>query len=780
VVKVITYGSRSLKPSEKNYSTYKLEFLALRWAVTKKFHDYLYGSSFTITTDHNPLIYVLTPAKLDATGNRWMAELATYDFTISYKPGKANLDADALSRIPRTSEAEETCRITPDLFQGICAGLEENDACGVEALCATVSAVQHINPTTEMTRPKFDIVEEQAKDPDISRIKLFVSSKRLPSSGECVQESSLVRSLLREWNQLQIHDGILCRLKSNGEHEIKQVILPQQLRETVFSILHSDMGHPGRDKTLELFKSRFYWPGMATDVEQRIKRCPRCIRSKAPHPPQVAPINPIMITHPLELVCVDFLSLEESRGGVGNILVITDHFTKFAQAIPTRNQTAQTTARVLYEQFIVHYGIPARIHSDQGRNFESNIIKHLCDILKIQKSRTTPYHPMGNGLVERMNRTLLTMLRTLTEEKKSNWKAYVPALVQAYNCTKHDTTGYSPFFLMFGRNPRLPVDVVLDIPSSWFEEVDHRDYASQLCERLDYTFKLVLAASSKSAAKQKTYQPTVRGVMPQVGDLVLIKNVGLKGKHKLADRWKSDVYKIVDKPNPELPVFTVQLESGKGPKKVLHRNLLLLLLLPMQEVEKTGTDNYVPKPKPKLKQQPNADLPTSSDSEETDEDEIILVPGMPGIDSAEVENDVSDIEIQADSEVLDAITPPISENNDGDVENTHEISQEQLEEVSEHEIMEDVVRRSESDNSEPGEQGSTPSSSTGQPGLPVETHEATRQSTRERRRPAWFGDFEVGKVQADWERKVSVLMQLAERYPAQSASICQTIIQLMT
>ena len=156
------------------------------------------------------------------------------------------------------------------------------------------------------------------------------------------------------------------------------------------------------------------------------------------------------------------------------------------------------------------------------------------------------------------------------------------------------------------------------------------------------------------------------------------------------------------------------------------------------------------------------------------------MPGVPGIDSAEVENDVSDIAIQADPEVLDAITPPISENNDGDVENTHEISQEQLEEVSEHEIMEDVVRRSESDNSEPGEQGSTPSSSTGQPGLPVETHEATRQSTRERRRPAWFGDFEVGKVQADWERKVSVLMQLAERYPAQSASICQTIIQLMT
>ena len=130
---------------------------------------------------------------------------------------------------------------------------------------------------------------------------------------------------------------------------------------------------------------------------------------------------------------MDFLSLEQSKGGHQSILVITDHFTRYAQAVPTKNQTARTTAHALFETFIVHYGIPRRIHTDQGANFESHVIKELCTLTGMQKSRTTSYHPMGNGTWERFNRTLLNMLGTLEEHQKANWRAYVPTLVHAYN-----------------------------------------------------------------------------------------------------------------------------------------------------------------------------------------------------------------------------------------------------------------------------------------------------------------------------------------------------------
>ena len=157
---------------------------------------------------------------------------------------------------------------------------------------------------------------------------------------------------------------------------------------------------------------------------------------------------------------MDFLKLEPS-GGIENILVITDHFTKYAQAFPAQNQTAKTTAKLLFENFFVHFGFPARIHSDQGRNFESSLIKQLCRLTGIQKSRTTPYHPMSNGQAERFNSTLLNMLGTLNPPQKLDWKSHVSSLVHAYNCTCHDTTGYSPYFLMLGRNPLIAVDLVL-------------------------------------------------------------------------------------------------------------------------------------------------------------------------------------------------------------------------------------------------------------------------------------------------------------------------------
>ena len=139
----------------------------------------------------------------------------------------------------------------------------------------------------------------------------------------------------------------------------------------------------------------------------------------------------------MELLAMDFLSIERGKGGYENILVVTDSFTKYAWAFPTRNQKATTVAKLLWEKVLMNYGFLQRLHSDQGKDFDSRLIKELCKVANIEKTRTTPYHPQGNGQTERFNRTLLGMLGTLDADKKAAWPDYVPSLVHAYNCTKH-------------------------------------------------------------------------------------------------------------------------------------------------------------------------------------------------------------------------------------------------------------------------------------------------------------------------------------------------------
>ena len=213
---------------------------------------------------------------------------------------------------------------------------------------------------------------------------------------------------------------------------------------------------------------------------------------------------------------------------------------------------------MLFDNFIVHYGFPARIHSDQGQCFESNLLKELCTIADVEKSRTTTYHPMGNDQVERFNQTLLQMLGTLEESKKSDWKAHVPSLVHAYNSTFHDSTGYSPYFLMFGRHPRLAIDTFFGLTPDVLAAKTQTEYVRKLRQRLSFAYQKASREARTSAAHHKSrYDLKTRGSVLEPGDCVLVRNVGIRGKHKLADRWEHKPYIVKEKPNPDIPVYVV-------------------------------------------------------------------------------------------------------------------------------------------------------------------------------------------------------------------------------
>jgi len=418
--KVISYASRVLNKSEKNYSAFKLEFLALKWAVTEKFSDYLTGSHFTVLTDNNPLTYILTSAKLDATGQRWASALCHYDFNIYYRAGWKNTDADGMSRFPYEkiidSENTERFAIRNETVKAICSVIM---APYIETLpVASINILDIIEEPGQVLAQKemTDIRNAQRDDKLIEKWRRAVLDDKIPET--YMKGDDL--TMKKQFRKFKMKRGILFRQVLDEGNTIEQLVVPQGYREEILKGIHNDMGHPGQERTMRLIRDRFYWPGVASDVTEWISKCDRCLRRKSKI--DKAPLVNIHTSYPLELVCMDFLSLEPSKGNFGNILIITDHYTKFAKAIPTKNQTAKTTAEALYNNFIVNFGIPTRLHSDQGANFESNIIAELCRIMNIKKSHTTPYHPQGNAGPERFNRTLLSMLGTLEDEQKSDWK----------------------------------------------------------------------------------------------------------------------------------------------------------------------------------------------------------------------------------------------------------------------------------------------------------------------------------------------------------------------
>ena len=199
---------------------------------------------------------------------------------------------------------------------------------------------------------------------------------------------------------------------------------------------------------------------------------------------------------PMELVFLDNLSLERSKCGHKNILVITDHFVRYAQAIPLQNQMAKTTTRMLFDNFILHYGFPARIHSVKGQNFEYHLIKELCQISRVELSRTTPYRPMGNGQVERFSQTLLKMLGTLEEHQNGVLKSHIPTL--AYNATFHNSSGFFPYFIMFWRHQRLAIDAFLGLIPDTLPSTKSTEYGRKLGQCLDSAYRKAQERAEKN------------------------------------------------------------------------------------------------------------------------------------------------------------------------------------------------------------------------------------------------------------------------------------------
>jgi hypothetical protein len=257
----------------------------------------------------------------------------------------------------------------------------------------------------------------------------------------------------------------------------------------------------------------------------------------------------------------------------------------------------------------------------------SHLIKELCKLTGTKKSRTTPYNSMRNGKTERFNRTLLEMLGTLEPKKKRNLKAHVGPLVHAYNCTRHNSTNQSPYFLMFGRQPKLPIYLAFGLITEK-ERKPHTKYIQEIRKRLVQACKLASETSIKAQTKQKEgYDLRTKGAIIEPGDRVLVRIVAFDNKHKISDRWENDTYIVLKKQYLDIPVFTVQKENGQGRIRTLHRNLLL----PVAYISHTPDDEQpkpIPKPRTRFQKKQRKHTPMSSDesnSSSSEEDYILVI-----------------------------------------------------------------------------------------------------------------------------------------------------------
>ncbi len=527
-VRPIAYGSRSLRPTERNtsnYSSMKLEFLALKWAMTEKFREYLLGHKCVVFTDNNPLSY-LTSAKLGAMEQRWASQLASFDFEIKYRSGRSNRNADALSRqsFSGTGVVHELCPAV-----AVPVALQQANQGRLVTLVNQVTSF----PCTSSS----DMGTRQVADPVIGELLVFWRPKLPPTPEERKKLSRLAVILLRQWDRLVETDGVLYRhvFRSDGGEEIFQVLLPAVMKHDVLTQLHQQHGHQGVERTFQLVRQRCYWPGMSADIARWCQECERCQCAKGVPSAPGSFMGHLLAARPNEILALDFTVLEPSRSGLENVLVMTDIFTKYTLAVPTRDQRAETVAQVLVVEWFCRFGVPGRIHSDQGRNFESVLIQQLCCLYGVEKSRTTPYHPAGNGQCERFNRTLHDLLRTLPLSKKGDWPLCLPQVLFAYNTTPHQATGESPYFLMFGQEPRLPVDFLLGRVQEPLAGSVHRWILEQQ-DRLQVAFVGARERLGAAADRRKArHDLQVREAPLKEGQLVYLRDYSVRGRCKIQD-----------------------------------------------------------------------------------------------------------------------------------------------------------------------------------------------------------------------------------------------------
>lgn len=482
---VIAYTSRHLSDSQIKWSTTEKEAFAIIHSV-KTFYHYLYGTKFTIVTDHRPLEYLMS--KKDPTGRlaRWSLFLQQFDITIKYRPGKANQNADCLSRIP-------------------------------------------VNLIVPLNFVIADWIEAQNADP-------FCQEVLKQTTVEPVQLDS-GRVITKEDDFVKIPSGLLSTASG-------KIVVPAKLQQEIIGRYHDHKmsGHLGIDKTLANVRAKYFWPRMVKHVRTYVNNCLTCAKRKAVGACK-APLQPIPIAEYIwQRIAMDIMGpLPESFKGNKYILVIMEYTTRYVLALPLKEISAKTVMRKFIKHIVNREGIPSEILTDQGSNFQSQSMKELCKQLGIKQLRTTAYHPQTDGAVEKFNRTLGDMLTAHVTNDPAQWDEHLDYCVAHYNRTPHSSTGETPFYLLKGRDALEPTDLRPPMRNRLLE-----DESNIFSQQWHDAVELAKCHLIISQSRQKHYYDVGTKICSyEPNDLILLKEMRPQtGKFYM--RWKGP-YVVVEK-----------------------------------------------------------------------------------------------------------------------------------------------------------------------------------------------------------------------------------------
>ena len=488
----VSFFSKKLLPAEQRYDAINREALAIIYGL-KVNRQTILGREVSILSDNAPLTWMLKTSAPSSRVARWLILLSEYNITsISHVAGRENIVADALSRnVPDT----------------------------VDILLDEIPSLNVIQQVEE------DVVEwnvenigaEQQKFPLYKEIVNFLTGKR----------AQLPRHLAAPINQFELENSILYFKSQNEYKNVKyRVCVPPSYYRKALVLAHSVpiSGHTGIHSTLERLKTFAFWPTMAACVKDFVKSCAICLKTKN-YKGSKAPIlrNP-EVDRPYDRLNMDLIGpLPVSNDNNRYILSLVDVLTRYGFAVPIPDKSANTVSRALINHVIGPFGPPRSIYSDSGPEFTAEVTKQVLNAMQVHQRHITVYRPEASGQIERLNGTLISILRALVHEHPGTWDASLPLALLAYNSSFHRTIKESPYFLFFMRDPNLPYSTLLGSQSPWYciDSVKH-----EIMLRCNTAFSLAKKYIEEGRTEQEEYRNKKAKLRPiQIGDRVWVRKM---------------------------------------------------------------------------------------------------------------------------------------------------------------------------------------------------------------------------------------------------------------